>query len=88
MTDFVGGGESANWHNDSNEKSWMMYLVEKSSHIFSTIDPQLPTPGFSKTAPYVEALFQEFFAILLSLRFELFSSSTGRRLGDWHNHNV
>lgn len=64
------------WHNDSFTSDWMNFLLVTMLNSSSLVDPAFPVPDAVVIAPYVERLYTELFAILLSINTHVFSDSS------------
>jgi hypothetical protein len=53
------------FHNDSYPGDFFNYLIAQTLNSSATLDPHLPPPPFDTTAPVLEALYTQVFAIIL-----------------------
>ncbi|KAI4853290.1 hypothetical protein E4T44_00934 [Aureobasidium sp. EXF-8845] len=57
-------------HNDSYPSDFFNYLIAQTLNSSATIDPHLPPPSFNTTAPVLEALYTQIFAIVLGMHYD------------------
>lgn len=61
---------SSTYHNDSYPTDFFNYLMAQTLNTSATLDPRLPPPLFNTTAPLMEALYAQIFAIVLGTHVE------------------
>ncbi|KAH6694947.1 hypothetical protein BKA61DRAFT_531721 [Leptodontidium sp. MPI-SDFR-AT-0119] len=64
-----------NWHNDSFTSDWMNSLLAMVQNSSNIVDPASPKPNATAVGPLVEDLYEQLFAILLSLNTHIFSQA-------------
>ncbi|CZS94144.1 uncharacterized protein RAG0_04191 [Rhynchosporium agropyri] len=64
-----------NWHNDSFTSDWMNTLLSMIQNSSNIVDPISPPPNATVIGPLVQELYEQLFAILISLNTHIFSSA-------------
>ncbi|KAE8446044.1 hypothetical protein EG329_012552 [Mollisiaceae sp. DMI_Dod_QoI] len=60
------------WHNDTVTADWMNALLTMVQDSTGLVNPEAPLPNATAVGPQVEALYEQLFAILLSLNTQVF----------------